>query len=252
MMAVKILNRNRRFKTVAAAAFLFLTVLPRPVSAETSTGVETPPTMKTGQGNYGYFRMEESPAVKPADTKSAPQQQPDAVQQPSYGLKNAVAGENSAVPADTVPQKSTGAAPWGADAGLQHAATQMSAGQYAQAVQTLKKVMARDASNADAHAYIGQCYYHLGMTEDARKSLERALMANPRHMGAHLYIGLLHLKNGQRDLVVERLAALRSLCQGGLCEEENHLADRLNTTKPVAKTAKEEERNSRWMFWKKD
>lgn len=250
MMAVKLLNRNRQYKLLIAAAFAFLLMFPRPVFADTPSGVQTPPTMKAGQGNYGYFRMEADPAPEPVSEPTALQQ--PATAQPSYGLKNAVAGENSPAPGASTAPKNTAALPWGADSGLRIAETQMSAGQYAQAVQTLKKVMTRDPSNADAHTYIGQCYFHLGMTEDARKSLERALMGNPRHMGAHLYIGLLHLKNGHRDLVVERLAALRSLCQGGICEEEIHLADQLNSTKPVQKAAKEEERSSRWMFWKKD
>lgn len=251
-MAVKILNKSRQYKTVIAAVVVILLISPQSVFADDSSGIESPPTMKAGKGNYGYFRMGNNPDPDPSPAaEKTPQQQPAATQQ-SYGLKNAVAGENSPASADTVPQKNTATQPWGADAGLQHAATQMAAGQYAQAVQTLKKVISRDASNADAHAYTGQCYFHLGMMEDARKSLERALLGNPRHMGAHLYIGLLHLKNGQRDLVVERLAALRSLCLGGLCEEENYLSDQLNTTKPVKKAAKEEERSSRWLFWKKD
>ncbi|TNE25970.1 MAG: tetratricopeptide repeat protein [Alphaproteobacteria bacterium] len=251
MMAVKILNKSRQYKPVIALTVAALFLLPHSGFAETPPGVQTPPTMKAGQGNYGYFRMEtDPPPAQPAATETAPGQQPAPPQ--SYGLKNAVAGENTPVAGAAVPPKAGAMPPWGADAGLKVAETQMMAGQYAQAVQTLKKVMSRESSNADTQAYLGQCYFHLGMMEDARKALDRALMGNPHHMGAHLYIGLLQLKEGKRDLVVERLAALRSLCQGGLCEEENYLSDQLNNTKPVAKTAKEEARGRKWLFWKKD
>ncbi|MBL1147499.1 MAG: tetratricopeptide repeat protein [Proteobacteria bacterium] len=253
MMAAKILNRSRQYKPVIAVAIAVLFLFPHSASAETPPGVQTPPTMKAGQGNYGYFRMESDPppAAAPSNAETAPQQQPENPP-PSYGLKNAVAGENSPVSGAAVPPKTGAMAPWGADAGLKVAETQMMAGQYAQAVQTLKKVMSRESSNADTQAYLGQCYFHLGMMEDARKALDRALMGNPHHMGAHLYIGLLQLKEGKRDLVIERLAALRSLCQGGICEEENYLSDQLNNTKPVAQTAKEEARGRKWLFWKKD
>jgi len=258
MMAVQISNRSRQFKHLAVSIFVGLFLCASPALGQTDKGVESPDPVKTGRGNYGYFRMEqpkpETPPKKEATTAPASQpEQPSAAQTttPTLGMKSAVPTARS-VP--TIPEQHAAAKtmPWRSDAGLQIAESQMVAGQYAQALQTLNKALARHQGNPDVHAYIGQCYFHLGMMQEARKSLERALMGDPEHMGAHLFIGLLHLKEGHRDLVVERLAALRSLCKGLLCEEENYLSDQLNTTKPVQRTAKEEERHSRWMFWKKD
>jgi len=280
----------------AAALFLFLYIPQAGAqspqqggeAAETPSGIVSPPPARTGQGNYGYFRMQSTgtPAVekpeeqqKPEYDRSTPQQiQPDLLpqqnlqqlqqqlhqqqQQQQQYHRPAISGTPQhghakpsapAAPATaaTQPQQQQPMLAWRSDAGLHEAEVQMSAGQYAQVVQTLRKVAPRHPHNADAHAYLGQNLLMLGMKDEARRSLSHALKADPQHMGAHLYMGLLHLEDGKRDLVVEHLNVLRTLCGGALCQEEDYLAEQLNAARHRKFPKEEEEQRRNWLlFWR--
>lgn len=186
--------------------------------------------IQTNDKKYGYVSMgneEElkskinSKTISPSATNN-----PDALTTTATG--KIIPRKTSAPPVEGLP--------WRSDAGLRIAETQIVSGKYAQAVQTLNQVLARHPANVDAHTYLGYCNMKLNLDKKAAKSLDLALRLDGKHMGAHLYIGLLHLKKGEKALAVERLAALRTICQGKLCSEENYLADQINNYKKKQKT----------------
>jgi tetratricopeptide (TPR) repeat protein len=58
------------------------------------------------------------------------------------------------------------------------------AGQYSSAVLHLQKVIALDAEQADAYYYLGQAYYRLGKSEEAKEALKQCLKLDPAHQAA--------------------------------------------------------------------
>jgi tetratricopeptide (TPR) repeat protein len=55
-------------------------------------------------------------------------------------------------------------------------------------------------------------YRHVGKLDDAFRHYERALALNPRHRGAHEYVGEAYLMAGKLEKAEEHLAKLRSIC----------------------------------------
>jgi Flp pilus assembly protein TadD len=81
-----------------------------------------------------------------------------------------------------------------------------------EAVGRLEKVVLREPQNADAHNMLGFSERNLGRYEAAFKHYRRALALDPRHKGAHEYIGETYLKVGDLASAEKHLAALRELC----------------------------------------
>lgn len=84
----------------------------------------------------------------------------------------------------------------------------------------LREALARDASNADYHNL-----YAYAIRKSANPSLDlvfrhyhEALRINPKHRGAHEYIGEAYLMQGNLAKAKEHLAALDKLCFFG-CDE---------------------------------
>ncbi|MET0852406.1 MAG: tetratricopeptide repeat protein [Candidatus Rokuibacteriota bacterium] len=83
---------------------------------------------------------------------------------------------------------------------------------YAGAIPLLEGVVANDGKNADALNWLA---YATRMNGDAAKSIplyERALAVDPKHKGAHEYIGEAYLTLGNLPKAKEHLARLDSLC----------------------------------------
>ena len=57
------------------------------------------------------------------------------------------------------------------------------------AIKSLSSAALRDSRNADIQNYLGYAYRNAGQMELAFKHYGRALQLNPRHRGAHEYLG---------------------------------------------------------------
>lgn len=91
------------------------------------------------------------------------------------------------------------------------------------AVESLNKALARLPENADLHNLLGYSYRHLGDLDNSFRHYKEALRIDPKHRGAHEYIGQAYLKAGQPEQAAEHLATLEKLC-GKNCEEYRDLA----------------------------
>ena len=84
---------------------------------------------------------------------------------------------------------------------------------WARAAQLLEAHVKAYPEDADAHNLIGYTQRHLGQFDLSLSAYERALAIDPKHIGAHEYMGMLMLTLGQRDRAVQLLRNLEQLCQ---------------------------------------
>ena len=80
------------------------------------------------------------------------------------------------------------------------------------AIRPLTSAALRDTRNADIQNYLGYAYRHTGQLELAFKHYGRALELNPRHRGAHEYVGEAYLMVDNLAKAEEHLASLRRIC----------------------------------------
>ena len=80
------------------------------------------------------------------------------------------------------------------------------------AIRTLSSAALRDTRNADIQNYLGFAYRNAGQMTQAFEHYERALKLNPRHRGAHEYLGEAYLLDDNLQKAEEHVAALRSIC----------------------------------------
>jgi Flp pilus assembly protein TadD len=90
------------------------------------------------------------------------------------------------------------------------------------AIQSLHKAAAADGANADVQNLLGYSYRHMGQFKEAFAHYKEALRLNPRHRGAHEYIGEAYLQTNDLAKAQEHLAALDRLCLFP-CEEYKDL-----------------------------
>jgi Flp pilus assembly protein TadD len=83
---------------------------------------------------------------------------------------------------------------------------------WAEATRRLQQVAVREPDNADIQNYLGYAYRHLKQFDAAFKHYKQALALNPRHRGAHEYIGEAYLMLGDLAGAEKHLAALRDIC----------------------------------------
>lgn len=83
-------------------------------------------------------------------------------------------------------------------------------GRAVSVLQTHVKVFSEDA---DAYSLLGYAQRQLGRFDLSLSAYERALAIDPRHLGAHAYLGILMLTVGQRERAVNLLKNLSQLCQ---------------------------------------
>jgi tetratricopeptide (TPR) repeat protein len=95
-------------------------------------------------------------------------------------------------------------------------------GQFVRAIPLLEAVTKRDTSNADAYNWLA---YAVRKNGDPARSIpiyERALAIDPKHRGAHEYIGEAYLALDNLPKAKEHLARLNRLCFFG-CEQYTDL-----------------------------
>ena len=80
------------------------------------------------------------------------------------------------------------------------------------AIRSLSLAALRDTRNADIENYLGYAYRQSGQLQLAFTHYERALQLNPRHRGAHEYIGEAYLMANNLTKAEEHLAALQQIC----------------------------------------
>jgi len=105
---------------------------------------------------------------------------------------------------------------------------------WARAIEALKKAEAKDARNADIQNYLGYAYRNSGQMDLAFKHYEQALAIDPRHRGAHEYLGEAYLMVNNLAKAEEHLAALNRLCFFP-CEEYTELKEKVAAFKAAAK-----------------
>jgi tetratricopeptide (TPR) repeat protein len=86
------------------------------------------------------------------------------------------------------------------------------AGEYAKAIPLLDGVVSRDTKNADAYNWLAYATRKNGNPTAALPLYEKALAIDPKHKGAHEYIGEAYLMLDNLPKAREHLRTLDSLC----------------------------------------
>ena len=94
------------------------------------------------------------------------------------------------------------------------------------AIKLLNSAALRDTRNADIQNYLGYAYRHAGQFDLAFRHYQRALQLNPRHRGAHEYVGEAYLMVHKLAKAEEHLAALQKICLIP-CEEYEDLKKKI-------------------------
>jgi tetratricopeptide (TPR) repeat protein len=84
--------------------------------------------------------------------------------------------------------------------------------QYAAAIPLFEKAVARDGNNADAYNMLAYATRKNGDPAKAIPIYEKALVIDPKHRGAHEYIGEAYLTLDNLPKAKEHLARLDKLC----------------------------------------
>jgi len=111
----------------------------------------------------------------------------------------------------------------------EHAAGKMAieAKDWNGAIKSLTAAAQRDARNADVQNLLGYAYRNAGQLEPAFRHYQRALQLDPRHLGAHEYIGEAYLIANNPGKAEAHLAALKRICPA-FCEEYDDLKKKLD------------------------
>ena len=92
---------------------------------------------------------------------------------------------------------------------------EIQAGHFPQAVALLESYVSRSeehARDADAQNWLGYAYRKSGNLDAAFLHYDKALAINPKHRGAHEYMGEAYLMMGNIKQAEEHLKALDQLC----------------------------------------
>ncbi|HYB43620.1 MAG TPA: tetratricopeptide repeat protein [Candidatus Methylomirabilis sp.] len=86
------------------------------------------------------------------------------------------------------------------------------AGQFAKAIPLLDGVVTRDPNNADAYNWLGYATRRNGNAAASIPFYEKALAIDPKHRGAHEYMGEAYLMLDDLPKAKEHLKTLDKLC----------------------------------------
>ena len=89
---------------------------------------------------------------------------------------------------------------------------------YAAALPLLQQVVAKDPQNADAYNLMGYATRKSGDPNGSLRYYTTALQIDPKHLGAHEYIGEAYLMLDRPQEAEQHLARLDSLCLFGCTE----------------------------------
>ena len=105
-----------------------------------------------------------------------------------------------------------------ADPTYTRAKAMIEARDYANALPLLQQVVTKDPRNADAYNLMGFATRKSGNASGSLQYYQQALAIDPRHLGAHEYIGEAYLMLDQPAQAEQHLARLDSLCVFGCAE----------------------------------
>jgi tetratricopeptide (TPR) repeat protein len=101
---------------------------------------------------------------------------------------------------------------------------------WPKAIANLNVALVAEPTNADLENWLGYAYRHEGKYDAAFEHYRAALQLNPKHRGAHEYIGETYLLTGNKAKAREHLAALEKIC-GKKCDEYKDLEMAIATAK---------------------
>jgi tetratricopeptide (TPR) repeat protein len=101
------------------------------------------------------------------------------------------------------------------------------------AIKYFSSAALRAPDNADIQNYLGYAHRKTGKLDSAFKHYQRALELNPRHRGAHEYVGEAYLMVNNLAKAEEHLAALDRICLLP-CEEYTDLKRAISAYKKRA------------------
>ncbi len=94
---------------------------------------------------------------------------------------------------------------------------------WPRAIASLTSAARSEPANADVQNLLGYAYRKQGKLDLAFRHYHEALRLDPKHRGAHEYIGEAYLLAGNKAKAEQHLAELEKLCGKG-CEEYQDLA----------------------------
>jgi Flp pilus assembly protein TadD len=97
------------------------------------------------------------------------------------------------------------------------------------AIASLSKAAQRDSRNADIQNLLGYAYRNSGQLDPAFKHYQRALQLDPRHLGAHEYIGEAYLMANNVAKAEEHLTQLKRYCTSAACDPYDDLRKKIET-----------------------
>ncbi len=111
-----------------------------------------------------------------------------------------------------------GMAPALADADFVKAKNLIDARNYRDAFPLLQRVVARDPNNADAFVLMGYVVRKSGDPNASLQFYNQALSLDPKHIGAHEYIGEAYLMLDRPQEAEQHLVRLNAICLFGCTE----------------------------------
>ena len=121
-----------------------------------------------------------------------------------------------------------------ADADYAAGLAAIKAGNFAGALLRLQAALKRFPDAANLHNELGYTHRKLRQLDKAFEHYQRALAIDPRHRGAHEYIGEAYLMVGDVAGAEKHVAALRSICLLP-CDELNELRKAIELHRTQAK-----------------
>jgi Flp pilus assembly protein TadD len=116
------------------------------------------------------------------------------------------------------------------DKEMQTAKAQIAKKDWMAAVATLEPYTKANAKSADGFNLLGYSYRNLKRYDESLIAYKQALTLDPKHKGAHEYIGMAYIQMGQPAKAREHLAALDKICAFS-CEEYRDLKKALEAVK---------------------
>jgi Putative Zn-dependent protease, contains TPR repeats len=104
------------------------------------------------------------------------------------------------------------------DPNFSQAKAMIEARNYSAAIPLLQQAVAKDPRNADAYNLMGYATRKSGNAQGSLQYYTTALQIDPKHLGAHEYIGEAYLILDQPQQAEQHLTRLDSLCVFGCTE----------------------------------
>lgn len=115
------------------------------------------------------------------------------------------------------------------DREMQRAQSFIAKKDWASAVPVLEAYVKTHPKSADGFNLLGFSHRNLKKYDESLVAYKQALSLDPRHKGAHEYIGLAYVQMGQIEKAREHLASLERICTVS-CEEYRDLKRAIDRT----------------------